>query len=100
MADCSSSSPSQTASGGAELQGMQGRAELSLLLMRAEGQRGDFSGGMSPLSLINAVTAARTTLCLLGPALVAQEHSVRPLPTPRLQTRPLPVTLVERSHRV
>merc|ERR1711871_177875 len=38
-----------------QLVGMKGRAELGLLLMRAEGQRGDQSGGMSPLSLINAV---------------------------------------------
>jgi hypothetical protein len=37
---------------------MRGRAELSLLLMRGEGQRGDQSGGMSPLALINAVTKA------------------------------------------
>ena len=75
-ADCSSFSPGQTTSGRAELQDMQGRAELSLLLMRAEGQRGDFSGGMSPLSLINAYSS-------------------------RLQwTSALPATRVERTHRV
>lgn len=60
MADCATfssplSSPDVEASC---LPHMRGRAELGLLLMRAEGQRGDQSGGMSPLSLINAVTAA------------------------------------------
>lgn len=43
---------------------IEGRAELCLLLMRAEGQKGDLSGGMSPLSLLTTISSVHSSASL------------------------------------